>query len=81
MKMNSKYFTAIIIAVMVILLSSCVEAPGFEEIIITLQTPSNGATENTLTPTLGWKTNRPAANYHIIVDDDADFSSPVLRSF
>ena len=81
MRINIKYFTGIITAVMVIiLLSGCPEAPGFAEIKITLQSPSNGATVTTLTPRLEWATNSPAANYHIVVDDDADFSSPVLNN-
>ncbi|MBL8744922.1 MAG: S8 family serine peptidase [Phycisphaerae bacterium] len=49
-------------------------APG----AFNLQTPSNGATNVIRLPTFEWSGSQFATNYELTIDDNSDFSSPVL---
>lgn len=45
-----------------------------------LLSPANGATGVSLTPTLDWSDSSGAASYVVTVDNDADFSSPIISA-
>ena len=46
----------------------------------TLLLPENGSTVNDLTPAFDWNDPDYAYRYHLIVDDNSDFSSPVYEN-
>ena len=46
----------------------------------TLLLPANGSTIDDYTPTLDWSEPTYAYRYHLIVDDNSDFSSPVYEN-
>jgi hypothetical protein len=46
----------------------------------TLLLPANGSTLDDYTPTLDWSEPTYANRYHLIVDDNSDFSSPVYEN-
>jgi len=45
----------------------------------TLSLPANGSTSNDNTPLFDWNDPTYAYRYHLIVDDNSDFSSPVVE--
>lgn len=45
-----------------------------------LQTPSNGQTQVLRLPTLSWDSSVGAANFNVLVDNNADFSSPEINA-
>lgn len=49
-----------------------------EPITVTLISPADGVTVTTVTPTFEWEADGTASVYHLMIDDDEDFGSPVV---
>ncbi|MEM3402198.1 MAG: Ig-like domain-containing protein, partial [Candidatus Hadarchaeales archaeon] len=63
------------------------DGPTFGEVVInyspvsppSLQSPSNGSWTNDNTPTFDWSDVEDATEYHLLVDNDSNFSSPEIN--